>query len=116
MIKTKTYRSDGYNIFNDNLKFVILINGGSASASEILAGAMQDYGKAKLVGEQSYGKGSVQEVVKITPDTIFKVTVAKWLTPNGMSISEKRFDTRLCSRIYDKRIFREKKIRKWRKQ
>ena len=87
--KTKTYRSDGYNIFNDNLKFVILINGGSASASEILAGAMQDYGKAKLVGEQSYGKGSVQEVVKITPDTIFKVTVAKWLTPNGMSISEK---------------------------
>ena len=52
MIKTKTYRSDGYNIFNDNLKFVILINGGSASASEILAGAMQDYGKAKLVGSR----------------------------------------------------------------
>ena len=87
--KPTNYRSAGYNIFSDKLKFVILIDGGSASASEILAGAMQDYGKAKLVGEQSYGKGSVQEVVNITPDTILKVTVAKWLTPKGTSISEK---------------------------
>lgn len=87
--KQEIYRSAGYNIFNDKLKFVILIDGGSASASEILAGAMQDYGLAILVGEQSYGKGSVQEVVEVTPDTIFKVTVAKWLTPNGTSISEK---------------------------
>ena len=87
--KADNYRSAGYNIFNDNLKFVILIDSGSASASEILAGAMQDYGKAKLVGDKSYGKGSVQEVVNITPDTILKVTVAKWLTPKGNSISEK---------------------------
>ena len=83
------YRSYGYNIFNDNLKFVILIDGGSASASEILAGALRDHGKATLVGAKSYGKGSVQEVVDITRDTILKVTVAKWLTPNGDSISEK---------------------------
>jgi carboxyl-terminal processing protease len=83
------YRSKGYNIFNDNLKFVILMDGGSASASEILAGAMQDNGRAKLVGAQSFGKGSVQEVVKLTPDTLLKITVAKWLTPNGTSISEK---------------------------
>ena len=83
------YRSKGYNIFNNKLKFVILIDGGSASASEILAGAMQDNGIAKLVGSQSFGKGSVQEVVNITPDTILKITVAKWLTPNGTSISEK---------------------------
>ncbi len=88
-IKPKIYRSQGYNIFSDKLKFVILIDNGSASASEILAGAMQDYKKAILVGEKSYGKGSVQEVVKITPDTILKITVAKWLTPNGNSISEK---------------------------
>lgn len=87
--KQEIYRSAGYNIFSDKLKFVILIDGGSASASEILAGAMQDYGLAILVGEQSYGKGSVQEVVEVTPSTIFKVTVAKWLTPNGTSISEK---------------------------
>ncbi|MFA6324791.1 MAG: S41 family peptidase [Candidatus Paceibacterota bacterium] len=87
--KQKNYRSAGYNIFNDKLKFVILIDSGSASASEILAGAMQDYGKAKLVGDKSYGKGSVQEVVNITPETILKITVAKWLTPNGNSISDK---------------------------
>ncbi|KKQ88189.1 MAG: Carboxy-terminal-processing protease [Parcubacteria group bacterium GW2011_GWF2_38_8] len=87
--KQKMYRSRGYNIFNDNLKFVILINEGSASASEILAGAMQDYKRASLVGEKSYGKGSVQEVLNITQDTVLKITVAKWLTPNGNSISEK---------------------------
>ncbi len=88
-IKAKEYRSQGYNIFTDKLKFAILIDSGSASASEILAGAMQDYKKAILVGDQSYGKGSVQEVVSVTPDTILKITVAKWLTPNGNSISEK---------------------------
>ena len=88
-LKQKIYRSAGYNVFNDKLKFVILINNGSASASEILAGAMQDYKKAKLVGDKSFGKGSVQEVVNITHDTILKITIAKWLTPNGNSISEK---------------------------
>lgn len=88
--KTPTiYRSRGYNVFNDKLKFVILIDSGSASASEIVAGALQDHKKAKLVGTQSYGKGSVQEVVKVTSNTLMKVTVAKWLTPNGTSISQK---------------------------
>ncbi|MEK7564061.1 MAG: S41 family peptidase [Patescibacteria group bacterium] len=82
------YRSRGYNIFNDKLKFVILINGGSASASEILAGAMQDHKRAVLVGTKSYGKGSVQEVLNITPETLLKITVAKWLTPNGNTIAE----------------------------
>jgi len=84
------FKSKGYNIFaGKNLKFVILIDGGSASASEILSGAMQDNGIAKLVGTQSFGKGSVQEVINVTPDTILKITVARWLTPNGTSISEK---------------------------
>jgi len=87
--KQKLYRSEGHNIFTDKLKFVILIDGGSASASEILAGAMQDYGIAKLVGEQSYGKGSVQEMVNLTSNTLMKITVAKWLTPKGTSISLK---------------------------
>lgn len=87
--KQTAFRSKGYNAFNDNLKFVILINGGSASASEIVAGAMQDHGRAKLVGTQSFGKGSVQEAIKITPDTLLKITVAKWLTPNGNLIAEK---------------------------
>jgi len=83
------YKSKGYNVFSDKLKFVVLIDGGSASASEIFAGAMQDNNRAKLVGAQSYGKGSVQEVVNLTPDTLLKVTVAKWLTPKGTWISLK---------------------------
>lgn len=86
--KAKEYRSAGYDIFKKGLKFAILIDEGSASASEIFAGAMQDYNKAILIGEQSYGKGSVQEVVDVTKDTILKITVAKWLTPSGKSISE----------------------------
>jgi carboxyl-terminal processing protease len=85
--KQKIHKSAGYNIFNDNLKMVVLINGGSASASEILAGALSEHGIAKLVGEKSYGKGSVQELVDITPNTSLKVTIARWLTPKGHSIS-----------------------------
>ena len=83
------YRSKGYDVFNKNLKFAILVNGGSASASEILAGALQEHGKAKLVGTQTFGKGSVQELVDITSETSLKVTVARWLTPKGTSISFK---------------------------
>lgn len=81
-------RSIGYNIFTDKLKMVIIINEGSASASEILAGALREHGIAKLVGEKSFGKGSVQELVPITADTSLKVTVARWLTPQKVSISE----------------------------
>lgn len=85
----KVYRSRGYDVFNDNLKFVILVDEGSASASEILAGALSEHGKAVIVGEKTFGKGSVQELVDITSDTALKITVARWLTPNGNSISEK---------------------------
>lgn len=81
-------KSRGYNVFNSNLKMVVLMNEGSASASEILAGALHEHGIAKLVGEKSFGKGSVQELIQITPDTSLKVTIAKWLTPNGHSISQ----------------------------
>ena len=83
----QVYRSKGYNIFNKNLKLIVLIDDGSASASEILAGALHEQGVATLVGMQSFGKGSVQELVDITKDTSLKVTIAKWLTPNDTSIS-----------------------------
>jgi carboxyl-terminal processing protease len=83
-----SYRSKGYNVFAKDLKMVILINRGSASASEILAGALQEHGVATLIGERSYGKGSVQELIPITSDTSLKVTIARWLTPKGNTISE----------------------------
>ena len=86
--KPRIHRSNGYDIFNDQLKMVIMINGGSASASEILAGALKQHGVASLVGEQSFGKGSVQELVDITPETSLKITIARWLTPDGTSISD----------------------------
>ena len=82
------YRSKGYDAFNSNLKMMILVNGGSASAAEILSGALQEHGIAKLVGTQTFGKGSVQQLMQITPDTSLKITIAKWLTPNGISISQ----------------------------
>ena len=82
------YRSKGYDIFGDDLQMVILVNGGSASASEILAGALSENGVATLVGTKTFGKGSVQELVKITPETSIKVTIARWLTPKGTSISK----------------------------
>lgn len=85
---TQIFRSKGYDIFNENLKMAILIDGGSASASEILAGALREHGVATLVGAQSFGKGSVQELMEITGDTSLKVTVARWLTPDGNSISD----------------------------
>lgn len=85
----QVYRSKGYDIFKDSpIKMVILINRGSASASEILAGALSQHGIATLVGETTFGKGSVQELVDITEDTSLKVTVARWLTPDGTTISE----------------------------
>lgn len=84
----KTHRSLGFNIFTDQLKMAVLVDRGSASASEIVAGALADNGKAILIGEQTFGKGSVQELVPVTKDTSIKVTIARWFTPAGTSISE----------------------------
>ncbi len=84
----RIHRSRGYDVFNNNLKFAILIDAGSASASEILAGALQEHDIATVIGTTSFGKGSVQELINITPDTSLKVTVARWFTPNGVSISK----------------------------
>ncbi|MEI6238110.1 MAG: S41 family peptidase [bacterium] len=83
------YKSKGYDIF-DKSKYdiVVLIDGGSASASEILAGALSEHGVAKLVGTKSFGKGSVQELVNLASDTSLKITIAKWLTPKGHNISK----------------------------
>lgn len=67
---------------------VVLVDGGSASASEILAGALQEYGVAELVGEQTFGKGSVQQLISLPEGAKLKVTIASWFTPKGKNISE----------------------------
>ena len=71
-----------------NVKTIVLVNGGSASGAEILAGALQDYKIAKLVGEKTFGKGSVQTFLKLENGTALKMTIAEWLTPNGRQIDK----------------------------
>lgn len=69
-----------------NDKMVVLVNGGSASAAEILAGALKEYGRAKLVGEKTFGKGTVQQPENFSDGSGLHVTIAKWLLPNGKNI------------------------------
>ena len=69
------------------VKTVILLDGSSASASEIVAGALKEHRAAQIVGEKSYGKGSVQTTINMPNDALLKVTIAKWFTPSGKNIS-----------------------------
>lgn len=70
-----------------DMKTIVLVNGSSASASEIVAGALQDYGKATIVGETTYGKGVVQSLYDLSGGTVLKVTTAAWYTPKDRSIN-----------------------------
>lgn len=83
----KTLRTTGTPILG-NMKTVVLISGNSASASEITAGALREYGKATLVGQKSYGKGSVQIVLGLPGGSQMKVTEARWYTPKGKNIDK----------------------------
>ena len=81
-----TYAAHGQAKLSD-MKTVVLVNGSTASASEIVAGALKDYGKATIIGETTYGKGVVQSLVNLSGGTLLKVTTAHWYTPNGNSIN-----------------------------
>jgi carboxyl-terminal processing protease len=80
-------KASGNEVFVD-MPIVILINEGSASASEILAGALRDNRGIQLIGEKTFGKGSVQTIKELFDDSMVKITIAEWLTPNGLSIDE----------------------------
>src|SRR3989338_3408346 len=103
------FRSDG----NASLKkypTVILMNGGSASASEILAGTLHDNRNIKIVGEKSFGKGSVQELQNYGDGSSLKVTIAKWLTPAGISISDKGIEADIEVKFKEEDLKEEGKI------
>lgn len=81
----KEYKTDNEPILND-YQIVTLVNGGTASAAEIVAGALYDYGHTSIIGEKTFGKGSVQALEPLIFGSSLKVTIAKWLTPKGSEI------------------------------
>ncbi|MBI1960953.1 MAG: S41 family peptidase [Candidatus Liptonbacteria bacterium] len=87
---------------------VVLVNNGSASASEILAGALRDQRKAKLVGEKTYGKGSVQELESLSDGSTLKLTVARWVLPSGVIIEGNGLEPDIVVKITEKDIEDEK--------
>lgn len=86
-VTIKTYDSNGPAILED-IPTVVLVNEGSASASEITAGALKDNGVATLMGEKTFGKGSVQTLERLPNGGVLKVTIARWYTPNGKNIDK----------------------------
>jgi carboxyl-terminal processing protease len=107
-VENKVYRSKGYDVLNNyfgkNYKIITLVNGGSASAAEILAGALQEHGISKLLGTKTFGKGSVQELVEITSETSLKVTIARWMTPKGHNLSHDGLEPDIEIKITQKDI------------
>jgi len=94
------YRSSGYRLLEET-PVVVLANQGTASAAEILAGALRDIRGAKLVGEKTFGKGSVQQVDELRGGASLKITIAKWLTPSSTDINDKGLEPDIKVEITD---------------
>lgn len=105
-------RSVGYDLISKKTPLIILVDGGSASASEIVAGALQEHKRAKLLGTTTFGKGSVQELIELSDASALKVTVAQWLTPNNISLSEGGLtpDYEIINRINDEGHFVDEQL------
>lgn len=86
--KDETSNSRSGKAILKDMKTIVLVNGSTASASEIVAGALQDYKKATIVGEKTYGKGVVQSLFNLSDGSVLKVTTAEWYTPEGRSINK----------------------------
>lgn len=91
---SKTYNAQNGSAARD-FPFVVLVNGGTASAAEIIAGAFQDSGKTVLIGEKTFGKGSVQGLYTLSDKSVLHLTTAKWQTPNGSEIDGKGITPKL---------------------
>ena len=97
---SQVYKAEGNNRLT-GIKTEVLINGGSASAAEILSGALHDYKIAELIGEKSFGKGSVQELINLKDGSGIKVTVAKWITPGGVNLNHNGLDPDVKATLTD---------------
>ena len=87
----KSYKTLNNALIPESINLAVLINGGSASASEIVAGVLQDYDRAVVLGSQSFGKGLVQTVIGINQDNALKITNSKYFIPSGRSLQKRKF-------------------------